>query len=148
MIIVRRTLDGMATTQRTRTTQRGDVIRDSLRERGGFASAQDVYATLRAEGSSIGLATVYRHLQAFVDDGTVDTVRTEDGEAMYRYCGDADTGHHHHLVCRRCGQAVEVQGRAVESWARAVAAEHGYTDVDHTVELFGLCPDCTAKAGR
>ncbi len=134
--------------QRSRSTQRGDAVRESLRGRGGFGSAQDVYAELRSAGSPIGLATVYRHLQALVDEGTVDTIRSADGEAMYRYCADADVAHHHHLVCRNCGKAVEVQGKAVENWARAVAAEHGYTDVDHTVELFGLCADCRAAQQR
>ncbi|WP_233450403.1 helix-turn-helix domain-containing protein, partial [Streptomyces acidiscabies] len=43
-------------------------------------------------------------------------------------------GHHHHLVCRICGKAVEVEGPAVEKWAEAIAAEHGYVSVAHTVE--------------
>jgi Fur family ferric uptake transcriptional regulator len=49
--------------------------------------------------------------------------------------------HHHHLTCRECGRSVEVEGRVVEQWAERVAAEAGFTSVDHTVELFGLCPD-------
>ena len=48
--------------------------------------------------------------------------------------------HHHHLTCRNCGRSVEVEGRAVEQWAEKVAAEAGFTDVGHTVELFGLAP--------
>jgi Fur family ferric uptake transcriptional regulator len=53
---------------------------------------------------------------------------------------------HAHLTCRTCGRSVEVEGRAVEQWAERVAAEAGFTDVDHTVELFGRCPDCAALA--
>lgn len=51
-------------------------------------------------------------------------------------------GHHHHLVCRACGRTVEVAGPAVESWADRVAAQHGYADVSHTLEIFGTCPTC------
>ena len=68
-------------------------------------------------------------------------LRTEDGEAVYRRCASAH--HHHHLVCRRCGAAVEIEGPAVESWAQSVAEQHGYTELSHTCEIFGLCGRCT-----
>jgi Fur family ferric uptake transcriptional regulator len=129
---------------RQRATKQGAAVRDALRAAGGFRSAQDVYAVLRAEGEAVGLSTVYRHLQAFVDDGVVDVIHTPEGEATYRYCGDPGPGHHHHLVCRECGRTEELEGRAIERWAGDVAKEHGYTAVDHTVELFGLCPGCSA----
>ena len=70
-------------------------------------------------------------------------LRTEDGEAIYRRCSDA---HHHHLVCRSCGATIEVEGPAVERWTRAIAAEHGYSDVSHTLEIFGTCPGCARGA--
>jgi Fur family ferric uptake transcriptional regulator len=127
---------------RQRSTRQGAAVRDALRVAGGFRSAQDVYAVLRAKDSAVGLSTVYRHLQALVDDGVVDVIHTPDGEATYRYCGDPGTGHHHHLVCRSCGRTEEVEGRAVERWAGEIAHQHGYSQVDHTVELFGLCPQC------
>jgi Fur family transcriptional regulator, ferric uptake regulator len=130
-----------------RATKQGAAVRDALRTCGGFRSAQDVYAVLRGGGGSVGLSTVYRHLQSLVDDGVVDVIHTPDGEATYRYCGDAAEGHHHHhLVCRRCGRTEEIEGRAVERWAGEVAAKHSYSDVDHTVELFGVCPTCTRMA--
>jgi Fur family ferric uptake transcriptional regulator len=139
-------LGGVAARQRA--TKQGAAVRDTLQEAGGFRSAQDVYGVLRAEGGSVGLSTVYRHLQALVDEGVVDVIHNADGEATYRYCGDAADGHHHHhLVCRRCGRTEEIEGRAVERWAGEVAERHGYTDVDHTVELFGRCAECSA-AGR
>ena len=127
-----------------RATRQGSAVRDALRKAGGFRSAQDVYATLRGEGAPVGLSTVYRHLQTLADEGEADVIHTPDGETTYRLCGAAAQGHHHHLVCRRCGRTVEIEGRAVEKWAAGVAAEHGFVDVDHTVELLGVCPDCTA----
>jgi Fur family ferric uptake transcriptional regulator len=132
-------------TPRQRATRQGSAVRDALRTTGGFRSAQDVYATLRAKGGAVGLSTVYRHLQALVDVGVVDVIHTADGEATYRYCGLPDEGrHHHHLVCRKCGRTEEIEGRAVERWAGEVADRHGYADVDHTVELFGVCPACAS----
>ena len=125
-----------------RVTRQSAAVQDALRAAGGFRSAQDVYARLRADGAAVGLSTVYRHLQAFADDGVVDVIHTPDGETTYRYCGASPQRHHHHLVCRTCGRAEEIEGRAIEKWAPTVAAEHGYSDVDHTVELFGICAEC------
>jgi len=104
-----------------------------------FRSAQDIHDLLRRNGQTVGLSTVYRTLQALADSGEVDVLRTEDGEAIYRRCS---TSHHHHLVCRVCGRTVEVEGPTVERWADTVAGEHGFTDVSHTLEISGTCPDC------
>lgn len=132
---------------RQRATRQGSAVRDALRAAGGFRSAQDVYAALRADGDTVGLSTVYRHLQSLVDDGLVDVIQTPEGEATYRYCGEPGPGHHHHhLVCRQCGRTEEIEGRAIERWAGEVAQLHGYTDVDHTVELFGRCAACSRRA--
>ncbi|MEU4325644.1 Fur family transcriptional regulator [Nonomuraea dietziae] len=123
-------------------TNRRDAVHDTLRRSEGFRSAQDVYAEMRSDGAKIGLTTVYRALQALADGGKVDVLRTDDGESVYRACASGD--HHHHLVCRRCGRTVEVAGPDVERWAEAVGAEHGFTDVTHTVEVFGTCSSCSA----
>jgi Fur family ferric uptake transcriptional regulator len=125
-----------------RATSQGAAVKQALIDQDGFRSAQDVYAALRADGHKIGLSTVYRHLQTFTDEGMADVIHNSDGETTYRFCGEASAGHHHHLVCRSCGRAVEVEGRAIERWASETAQKHGYIDVDHTVEVFGLCSDC------
>jgi Fur family ferric uptake transcriptional regulator len=129
---------------RHRATRQGDAVEGALRSAEGFRSAQDVYAALRADGSNVGLSTVYRHLQAFAEDGRVDVIHTPEGETTYRYCGGPGSTHHHHLVCRSCGRAEEVEGAAIERWARQIAEDRGYTAVDHTVELFGTCGSCGA----
>lgn len=109
----------------------------------GFCSAQEIHAELRRRRERVGLTTVYRHLQVLSERGAVDTIRDESGETLYRQC--ETTTHHHHLTCRACGYSVEVEGRVVEQWAEKVAAEAGFTAVDHTVELFGLCPEHSAR---
>lgn len=135
--------DLSATAGRERRTRQRAAIDEILDETDDFTSAQQLHAALRARGSRIGLATVYRTLQTMADDGRVDVLRTDSGEAVYRRCDVAD--HHHHLVCRSCGAAVEIARPAVEAWADQVASEHGYVDVNHTVELFGLCPACQSS---
>lgn len=126
--------------QPVRSTRQRSAIVALLDEVDGFRSAQELHDELRRRGDNIGLTTVYRTLQTLAAAGSVDSVRTDTGESVYRRC--ADTRHHHHLVCRRCGAAVEVSGAGVESWAAEVAARHGFSEVSHTIELFGTCSDC------
>ena len=126
-----------------RNTRQRAAVNAVFDELEGFHSAQEVHARMRAAGDSIGLSTVYRAVQALVDDGELDSIRTDNGEAIYRRCS---TTHHHHLVCRSCGRTVEVAGPAVERWADRTAAEHGFADVSHTLEIFGTCAACRAVA--
>lgn len=130
----------MVTIQRRNTSQRA-AISELLSDTGEFASAQELHASLRKTGSTVGLATVYRALQDMANAGDLDAVRNESGEVLYRRC--EGPSHHHHLVCRSCGSTQEIKAPDVERWARSVAEEFGYTDVDHHMELFGLCAGCS-----
>lgn len=106
---------------------------------GGFASAKEIYQLLLKNGDTVGLTTIYRALQSLVDDKLIDQLRREDGEAIYRLCGES---HHHHLVCKKCGDTVEIEGGAIEKWAKNMASEFGFREVDHLAEIFGICSKC------
>lgn len=129
-------------TRPLRATRQRAAVSALLDRLSDFRSAQEIHEELRRTGEGIGLTTVYRTLQTLVESGEVDVLRTDSGESVYRRCDSAD--HHHHLVCRRCGRAVEIEGPTVETWAQKVADEHGYTELSHTVEIFGLCRECSA----
>jgi Fur family transcriptional regulator, ferric uptake regulator len=125
-----------------RSTRQRSAVAALLDELEDFHSAQDIHELLKKRGEAIGLTTVYRSLQVLADANQVDVLRTDDGGNAYRRCSQ---GHHHHLVCRNCGRTVEVDGPAVERWARGVSKTHGFVDVEHTVEVVGTCPDCRAR---
>ena len=131
---------GAATVQSRATRQRAMLlsIMDATPE---FRSAQELHRLLRDTGSGIGLTTVYRAMQQLVDAGEVDMITTGD-EKRYRRCRKGS--HHHHLVCRVCGTAREVRLPSVEEAADQLAADHGFTDIEHTLEIFGRCPNCAA----
>lgn len=124
-----------------RQTWQRDAVREALDGRETFVSAQQLHASLREAGTSIGLATVYRALADLALDGEADSLQQE-GESLYRAC-TPDT-HHHHLICRSCGLTVEIRADAVEEWAKAVASENGFSDARHIVDVFGLCRDCSS----
>ncbi|WP_406286915.1 Fur family transcriptional regulator [Embleya sp. NBC_00896] len=129
---------------RGRSTRQRAAVSALLDEIEDFRSAQDLHDLLKQRGEAVGLTTVYRTLQALADADEVDVLRTQDGESVYRRCS---RGHHHHLVCRTCGRTVEVEGPAVERWANRIAAEHGFGDVSHELEIFGTCSQCASAAG-
>ena len=126
------------------TKQRRAVVR-ALQHLDDFISTQDLHRVLQEREESVSLATTYRILQSMAELGQVDVLRSSDGEAIYRRC-EAEH-HHHHLVCRSCGAAVELEAPQVESWAEQTARRYGYADVDHTVEISGICAECAAVAG-
>jgi Fur family ferric uptake transcriptional regulator len=128
-----------------RMTRQRSAVADLLGDLDDFRSAQQLHDLLRDRGHEIGLATVYRTLQSLADGGDVDVLRTADGEAVYRRCSSRK--HHHHLVCRTCGTAVEIDGPGVEAWAARVGATYGFSDIEHTMELTGLCAACSPAPG-
>jgi Fur family ferric uptake transcriptional regulator len=123
-----------------RSTRQKRALAAVLDASGGFRSAQELHAELQALGENIALTTVYNQVRALADAGELDALRSHDGETLYRRCASDD--HHHHLVCRHCGRAIEVEGPQVEHWATTTGKEHGFIDVTHTVEISGTCPDC------
>lgn len=127
-----------------RMTPQKVEVRNALRDAVGFVGAQTLHAALAAKGSRIGLATVYRALNELADAGSVDTLHSPTGETLFRGC--ETTGHHHHLICRTCGSTVELHSDAVEQWAQLAAREHGFVDVGHVLDIYGLCADCARSS--
>lgn len=127
-----------------RMTKQRQAVLDELTRVSDFRSAQQIFEDLHVQGQRVGLATVYRSLQSLADDGRVDTLRSSDGESLYRSC--TSNHHHHHLVCRECGFTEEIEQSQIESWVTRVAQAHGFTGVEHSLELFGTCSTCHDKA--
>ena len=123
-----------------RNTWQREAVRKALGTSESFVSAQSLHSALRETGSSIGLATVYRALSSLATEGEADSLQ-QDGESLYRAC--TPNSHHHHLICRNCGLTVEIEADVVEAWAHTVAAENGFSQPSHIVDVFGLCANCS-----
>ncbi|TFB91529.1 MULTISPECIES: Fur family transcriptional regulator [Cryobacterium] len=127
-----------------RNTWQREAVRTALGDTEGFVSAQGLHSRLHSTGSPIGLATVYRALADLALEGEADSLQSPEGESLYRACSTTD--HHHHLICRRCGLTIEIEVDAVENWATNVAAEHGFSQAAHVIDIFGVCAACTAAS--
>lgn len=126
-----------------RSTRQKRALATVLAASERFRSVQELHAELQAQGENVALTTVYNQVRALADAGELDVLRSDDGETRYRRCTSGE--HHHHLVCRVCGIAVEVEGPQVERWAAKTAEEYGYTDISHTIEILGICPVCAKR---
>ena len=124
-----------------RNTRQRRIIKATMEERGDFISAQDLHLTLANRKEQVSLATTYRVLQSLANAGELDSVKGVEGETLYRHCRVKD--HHHHLLCRRCGTAIELEAPALEDWALAMGKQYGFSELEHVVEVTGYCPDCT-----
>ena len=130
---------------RTRNTPRKRALLEVLEAADGFLSAAELHDRLRAllapQGLRVGITTVYHQLRALAGSGAVDTLRGDDGET--RYWLPRRPSHHHYLVRRACGRALEIVADPVEEWADELGVTLGFRDLTHTFELFGLCDRCT-----
>ena len=125
-------------TDRRPTRQRA-AIALALTGSAGFRSAQEIHAALAGSGTRVGLATVYRNLQAMAADGEADVIRTPDGEAVYRSCS---TDHHHHVVCRSCGAVADVDCAVGDAPCLTASDDQGFAIDEAEVSYWGICPEC------
>lgn len=111
-----------------------------LEESTAFLTVGQLAAELTTAGHQIGLATVYRAVNALHQNRELDSVTLADGQLAYRLCNPV---HHHHLRCTKCGTTVELAGEFIEEWAQQVGEANGFTSIEHTIELTGTCGSCS-----
>jgi Fur family ferric uptake transcriptional regulator len=107
-------------------------------------TAEDVYKALLADGSDIGLATVYRVLMQFEQAGLLARSHFESGKSIF----ELNEGQHHdHLVCLTCGRVEEFFDPEIEARQRSVAQGRGFALQDHALALYANCvkPDCAHR---
>jgi Fur family ferric uptake transcriptional regulator len=92
------------------------------------------------------LATVYRSMHLLEGLGMVKRFDFGDGCARFELLEEGDDGHHHHLVCTRCAEVVEIEECLMAEVDERIAARNGFQAVTHKLEFFGICPGCQQRA--
>lgn len=139
----------MAETKAYHTKQR-ELITQCLSEHAEHhLTAAQVASYIRASGSRIGAATVYRNLELLTDEGVIKKFETgAGGAACYQMTEDAgeDCAHHYHLKCTTCGQLIHLDCEALDDLRSHVMAHHDF-EIDITrLVLYGQCMDCRRRA--
>jgi Fur family ferric uptake transcriptional regulator len=118
----------------------GTIVLEYLASQPCCRGAQEIHEALRARGSRIGLASVYRMLDRLTEQGLVQRIEIGDGIVRYEPAGHGE--HHHHLVCGDCGKVEPFEDTRLEQAIEAVEERSGYSVVGHEVLLRGSCADC------
>ena len=103
----------------------------------------DIYGLIRKKNPRIGLATVYRAMSIICDAGLAREI--DFGDGVKRFEHKYQHQHHHHLVCLKCGRAIEVVSPEIEKLQQRLAKKHGFTPVKDTMKIFGICRQCQRK---
>lgn len=105
---------------------------------GGHLAADEVFARVEGQLPGVNRSTVYRTLELFSELGLVSVTDLGGGARQYELLDQP----HHHLICHRCGGAIEMDDALVEPMREAIRAHYGFSpQVDH-LALFGFCAEC------
>ncbi|MDQ3622159.1 MAG: transcriptional repressor [Verrucomicrobiota bacterium] len=118
------------------TTPRRAILQVLTSEHGPF-TAEQLHS--RIEEGVCDLVTVYRCLAAMEEINIVR--RCDFGDGSYRYEINTGENHHHHLICRGC-HSVKTIDFCVAASLERFARRMGYSNVNHTLEIFGVCQQC------
>ncbi len=127
------------------TAARRALLQEIVSSRGHF-DADELHETLRARGTTLSAATIYRTLPLFVGSGIIrETLR---GRRRSRYEHAWGQEHHDHLQCLACGRIIEFRDDELERLQERVCRRHGFQAVEHRLGIRGYCAACQKKARR
>ena len=102
-------------------------------------TVDEVYSALKESGEEVSLATVYRVMGQFESAGLVLKHNFEGESSVYELASDE---HHDHLVCIKCNTVKEFCDDQIERRQELIAKQHGFVLTDHSLVIYGMCPDC------
>lgn len=126
-----------------RVTEPRKAILGILTKEHGPFTAEEVHK--RMKKGSCDLVTVYRSLAAMEESSVVR--RCDFGDGAYRYEINTGDHHHHHIVCRACHTAQNLDVCVADGLER-IARQLGYSKVTHLLEIFGVCPQCQTEQAK
>jgi len=124
------------------TKERSAVLRAFL-DSERHITAEALYRKMKDDGSSIGLATIYRTLNLFCESGLAEQRQFGDGQARYELIYNVN--HHDHLICQECQRIIEFQNEEIEALQKKVAKKNDFKIFSHKLELYGLCSNCSKE---
>ncbi len=124
------------------THQRKAILEKIIENKGKHLTTEEVFETVKINFPEIGLATVYRTLQLFVEIGIVSTLNLDDGIVRYELKDINDEHQHHHLVCTKCGSLYEVEMDLLEDLEKNISEKYNFTIVNHSLKFYGICNKC------
>jgi Fur family ferric uptake transcriptional regulator len=107
--------------------------------------AEEIYFQLKNQEKNVSRATVYRSLEALVEQSLVSKLDFGDGRMRYERNHEGDE-HHDHLICEVCGKVVEFFNLELEAQQLSVCEDHDFKPTTHTMHIYGICKNCQTTA--
>jgi Fur family ferric uptake transcriptional regulator len=124
------------------TPQRRAILDIILETEGKHLSAEEIYELVKDKCPDIGLATVYRTMQMFDEEGLVYKHNFDDGRSRYELNHHNEDHQHHHLICVGCNKVIEVEEDLLEQLEASIEAKYNFKINNHNVKFFGYCEKC------
>lgn len=124
------------------TSQREQILTIFLENEEKHLSAEEVFMHVKKKDPQLGLATVYRTLDLFVELGLLQQV--EFDATRRRYELQPEEGHHHHLICVECNTVVEFKDDLLEEFEATIEQEYDFKVLDHHIRFYGRCSSCSS----
>jgi len=116
-------------------TDQRKIIAKVMSESNDHPDVDELYKRVSKIDSKISIATVYRTVKLFEEVGILTKHEFRGGKARYE---EINEGHHDHLIDIKSGEIIEFVDDEIEKLQKKVAEKHGYTLVDHKLELYGI----------
>jgi Fur family ferric uptake transcriptional regulator len=123
-----------------RLTRQRQIVVQAFMDQEEHVSAEELYLLVKKRAPEIGYTTVYRTLKLLAEADLAHARNFRDGFARFEPAHQVE--HHDHLICRKCGSITEFTNEHIEKMQEEVARKHGFKITDHTLDIYGLCPDC------
>jgi len=122
------------------TKSRFDII-DMIASYGTHFEIEDLVRWISSQNKNIASrSTIYRTVKLLQDFGAVREVIKLNNRTIYEFV--VGKQHHEHLICINCGKIIEFYKQEIETLQDQVCEEHGFTPVNHRLEIFGICSEC------
>ncbi|MCF8010388.1 MAG: transcriptional repressor [Clostridiales bacterium] len=131
------------------TPKREDVLKVLAENKGKHLSAEEIYNLVKEKSPDVGLATVYRTLELFMNFNIIQSIDFGDGRKRFEFGETLEGSHyHHHLICTECGKIIEVNEDLLEELEERVHKEYKFSISNHELKIFGLCEQCLNKRAK
>ena len=129
--------------RKLKVTPHRQLILETFLGNEGHRSIEDIYRVVRSADPRIGYTTVYRTMKILVDCGLAREIDLADGITRYEHLYNHQ--HHDHLICMECGNSLEFYNEEIESLQDAASEQLGFKVLDHKLQIYGICEDCSSR---
>jgi Fur family ferric uptake transcriptional regulator len=126
-------------------TRQGGLIVEYFSSLGDrHVQAAEIAEYFRRRNETVGLTTIYRHLEKLVNAGLIRKYFLNEGEsACYQYIsGAGETGEHFHLKCENCGTLIHLECKTLEKIKGHILKEHLFRVNALKTVFYGRCKNC------